>query len=71
MGGEVVGIRRVVVWKLPVCPRMNVLQVEIHVGIFVLQRARLGWAPTQLNFASFKYLATRVQKIQRKIFLGR
>jgi hypothetical protein len=30
MGGEVVGIRRVVVWKLPVCPRMNVVQVEIH-----------------------------------------
>jgi hypothetical protein len=26
---------------------------------------------SELNFASFKYLATRVQKIQRKIFLGR
>jgi hypothetical protein len=30
MGGELVGIRRVVVGKLPVCPRMNVVQVEIH-----------------------------------------
>jgi hypothetical protein len=30
MGGEVVGIRRVVVVKLPVCHRMNVVQVEIH-----------------------------------------
>jgi hypothetical protein len=30
MGGEVMGIRGVVVWKLPVCPRMNVVQVEIH-----------------------------------------
>jgi hypothetical protein len=26
---------------------------------------------SELNFASFKYLATRVQKIQRKIFLRR
>jgi hypothetical protein len=26
---------------------------------------------SELNFASFKYLTTRVQKIQRKTFLGR
>jgi hypothetical protein len=46
MGGEVVG-------KLPVCPRMNVVQVEIHgyccqfIWEFSFRIARLGWAAAQ------------------------
>jgi hypothetical protein len=57
MGGEV--FERVVVWKLPVCPRMNVVQVEIHgyycqfMWAFSFRSAR-GLAGRPLSFDFFE-----------------